>query len=194
MLWMVFAALLNRVSPAMQRSYDHPMARQRYAGLVMLGVHPAPTMMLRILRVVLAMRVILGSMGYLSALYIAFSDGSAPGTCEICQLDPLSKTLRFWLLFCLAAALTVAAEIAVIMVAYQDKYIEEAPPYINLQRIRLGFRLVFSDVPASAGDRVNGLRIACRCVVLIAIIDVLLMIFLPDEILRWQPRFYGCSG
>lgn len=173
---MAFAAGMERALPEMGPSGVRGAAHERYTNRALLGVHRVPTPGLRFLRNVLRVLTILMFFGYCGAVYIAFSDGFAPGQCDLCQLDPREKSLRFWAAYSLVVSVILTMHLASMMVLSSDPRVVEATGWIDFRRIRMAIRMIFQDSPVPAGSLGRTLRAACRYTAVFAIVDVLFLV------------------
>jgi len=176
MVSMAFTAGMEKAVPEMGAGGVRGAAHERYTNRALLGVHRVPTTGLRILRGVLRVLTVLMFLGYCGAVYIAFSDGSMPGQCDLCQLDPRDRSFRFWAAYSLAISLLLTMHLASMMVLVSDPPMVEATGWVDSRRMKMALRMIFKDRPAPAGSFGRTLHTACRCFAVFAIVDVLFLV------------------
>jgi len=173
---MAFTAGMEKAVPEMGPRGVRGAAHERYTNRALLGFHSVPTPGLRVLRGVLRVLTVLMFFGYCGAVYIAFADGSVPGQCDLCQLDPQGKSIRFWAAYSLAIGLILTLHLASLMVLSSDPRMIESTEWIDYRRLKMAIRMIFQDRPVPTGALGKSLQAACRCIIVFAILDVFLLI------------------
>jgi hypothetical protein len=151
-------------------------AHERYTNRALLGLREIPTPGLRVLAWIVRLLIGLTIVGFLGGIYMAFSLGAPETDCDICQLDPRSKSVLFWAAYALAIIVTVVPGLMSIMVMRVDPRQVEATGRFDVRRMKMGLRFIFQDRPMREDRVANALRWVCRWLLLIGILDALAIV------------------
>jgi hypothetical protein len=148
---------------------------ERYTNGALLGLRDIPTRFLRVLAWILRVLVVVWTLGYIGAIYMAFSTHFPEPDCDLCQFDPHGKSPLFWAAFVLAIIVTLVPGLISIMVARVDPRQVEATGRFDLRRIKMGLRWIFQDRPMRKDAVAAALRQLCRWLILIGILDAIVI-------------------
>lgn len=92
--------------------------------------------------------------GFYGALYLDATEGTRPGECELCQLDPRERDIGFWLRYAFPVLMLQSMSLIEVLLARIDTRPHDSGDLFDRERALIGWSAIFQGRMARA-DRVT---------------------------------------